>query len=183
MTAICEELAPDKRCAERVTSPSSEHTTIVIDSAGGHQTSKPTDHANLGLLRTWLYSGLEPYYSHDQLERRATMSAPATQNPDWGFWGTATRNGYDPQMTWDAAADALATAVDLKCEEVGTLLDPRFGRHLADDLSFIAGGPSTPEAIEHHIMARLAERGWRRWFETAVREAKAVVAENRQMAC
>ena len=105
------------------------------------------------------------------------MNAPATQNPDWGFSGTATRNGYEPQMTWDAAADAVATAFDLKDDEVRTLLDARFGRHLADDLSFISGGPATPEVIEHHIMARLADRGWRRWFETAVREARACVGE------
>ena len=104
------------------------------------------------------------------------MSAPATRNPNWGFWGTATRNGYDTRLTWDAAADALTTAFDLREEEVSTLLDARFGRHLADDLSFITGGPATPEAIERHIMARLATSGWRRWFETAAREARAVVA-------
>ena len=104
------------------------------------------------------------------------MNAPATQNPDWGFWGTATRNGYEPQMTRDAAADALATAFDLKDDEVRTLLDARFGRHLADDLSFISGGPTTPGVIEHHIMVRLADRGWRKWFESAVREARATVA-------
>lgn len=104
------------------------------------------------------------------------MSAPATQNPEWGFWGTATRNGYDPQMTWDAAADALATAFDLKDDEVRILLDARFGRHLADDLSFIAGGPATPEKIETHLMARLTERGWRKWFEDAIREAKTAMA-------
>ena len=101
------------------------------------------------------------------------MRAPATQNPGWGFWGAATRNGYDPQMTWDAAADALVTAFDLKDDEVRILLDARFGRHLADDLSFIAGGPATPEKIESQIMARLADRGWSKWFEYAVREAKA----------
>ena len=105
------------------------------------------------------------------------MSALATQNPDWGFWGTATRNGYDPQMTWNAAAEALATAFDLKNEEVHFLLDARFGRHLADDLSFISGGPVDSDAIELHIMGRLADRRWHKWFATAVREAKAAMAE------
>ena len=105
------------------------------------------------------------------------MNAPATQNPDWGFWGTATCNGSDPQMTWNAAADALARAFGLKVEEVRTLLDARFGRHLADDLSFIAGGPTTPEAVEFQVEARLANRGWRKWFEVGVSEAKSVVAE------
>ena len=106
-----------------------------------------------------------------------TMSALATQHATWGFWGTAKRNGYDPQMTWDAAADVLATAFNLRNEEVRTLLDARFGRHLADDLSYIVGGPATPHVIEHHIMARIVDRGSRRWFETAVQEAKAAVAE------
>lgn len=106
------------------------------------------------------------------------MSAPTTRNPDWGFWGTATRNGYDPQLAWDAATDALTTAFDLSEDEARTLLDARFGRHLADDLSFIAGGPTTAQKIEHHIMARLADRGWHKWFETAVRQAKSAVAES-----
>ena len=109
------------------------------------------------------------------------MNSPATQNPGWGFWGTATRNGYDPQMTWNTAADALATVFDLKNEEVRFLLDARFGRHLADDLSFIKGGPNNPEAIERHIMVRLADRIWRKWFATAVREAKAAMAEGARL--
>lgn len=72
----------------------------------------------------------------------------------------------------EAASDALATAFDLTPEEVRDLLDARFGRHLADDLSFIPGGPVSREAIETHIMTRLADRCWRKWFEKAVREAK-----------
>ncbi len=109
------------------------------------------------------------------------MNALATQNPDWGFWGTATRNGYDPQMTWNAVADALATVFDLKNEEVRFLLDARFGRHLADDLSVIKGGPVDPEAIERHIMGRLADRSWHKWFSTAVRKAEAAMAESAKL--
>lgn len=101
----------------------------------------------------------------------------ATQNPDWGFWGTATCNEYDTQMTWDAAADALATAFDLKSEEIRILLNARFGRHLADDLSFIDGGPVTADAVEHHIMMRLANRVWRKWFDAATQEARSAMAE------
>jgi len=48
----------------------------------------------------------------------------------------------------------------------------RFGRHLADDLSFIPGGPVSREAIEQHIMAGLADRCERKWFEKAVHEAR-----------
>jgi hypothetical protein len=101
----------------------------------------------------------------------STKTILPTNNTEWGFWGTAGRNGYDQQMTWEAASDALATAFNLTPEQVRDLLDARFGRHLADDLSLISGGPVSREAIENHLMMRLADRGWRKWFERAVREA------------
>jgi RimJ/RimL family protein N-acetyltransferase len=99
-----------------------------------------------------------------------TKTIPPTRNQTWGFWGTCGRAGWDQQMAWEAASAALATAFDLSPEQVRDLLDARFGRHLADDLSFIPGGPVRPEAIEKHIMMRLADRQWRRWFERAFRE-------------
>ena len=95
-----------------------------------------------------------------------------TANEIWGFWGTCGQVGYDQQMAWEVASDALATAFDLTPEQVRDLLDARFGRHLADDLSFIPGGPVSPEAIEKHIMKRLANRSWRNWFEQAVRDVR-----------
>jgi len=101
-----------------------------------------------------------------------TKTILPTANEANGFWSTAGHNGYDQQMAWEAASDALATAFDLTSEQVRNLLDAPFGRHLADDLSFIRGGPVSREAIEQHIMARLTDRGWRKWFEKAVREAR-----------
>jgi hypothetical protein len=95
------------------------------------------------------------------------MTLP-TNNTEWGFWGSAGRNSYDQQMTWEAVSDSLATAFDVTPEQLRDLLDARFGRHVADDLSFIQGGPVSPEAVEQHIMKRLADRGWRKWFERAV---------------
>lgn len=100
-----------------------------------------------------------------------------TANPDWGFWGTSVRNGYDTDLAWATVSDALATAFHLSPTEIRDLLDSRFGRHLADDLSFILGGPSSRAAIEAHIMARLAVPGWRRWFETEVRAIRAARRE------
>ena len=97
-----------------------------------------------------------------------------TRNVEWGFWGTANRNGYDPHLTWQATSDTLATAFDLTRDEVRDLLDARFGRHLADELSFIAGGPTSYELIEEHIMKRVADRGWRKWFEKAIGDLRAV---------
>jgi len=93
-------------------------------------------------------------------------------NLTWGFWGTSGHNGYDQEMAWEAASDVLATAFDLTPEQVRDLLDARFGRHFADDLSFIPGGPVSREAIESHVMARLADPRWRGWVEKAVREVR-----------
>jgi hypothetical protein len=108
-----------------------------------------------------------------------TNTTLRTANPDWGFWGTSVRNGYDAALAWEAASDALATAFDLTPAEIRDLLDSRFGRHLADDLSFIPGGPASREAIEEHIMARLAVRSWRRWFDTGVRAIRTAHREAR----
>lgn len=102
----------------------------------------------------------------------STKTILPTQNETWGFWGTCRHNGYDQQMAWDAASDALATAFNLAPEQVRDLLDARFGRHLADDLSFAPGGPVNPEVIERHIKSRLANPRHRKWFEKAVREVK-----------
>ena len=101
-----------------------------------------------------------------------TTTILPTGNEAWGFWGTSTRNGYDAAMAWEAASDALATAFDLTPIQIRDLLDSRFGRHLADDLSFIEGGPASPQAIETHIMTRLADHRWRRWFEQAVDDVR-----------
>ena len=95
-----------------------------------------------------------------------------TANLEWGFWGTSIHNGYDAPMSWDAASRVLAEAFKLSPEQTRDLLDARFGRHLADDLSFIKGGPTNAQAITDHINSRLADRKWRSTFERAVREVK-----------
>ncbi|QQR69225.1 MAG: hypothetical protein IPI58_00635 [Alphaproteobacteria bacterium] len=96
-----------------------------------------------------------------------------TANPDWGFWGTSVRSGYDAPMVWDAASRVLAEAFNLTQEQTRDLLDARFGRHLADELSFIKGGPTTAQAITDHIKMRIADRKWRGYFNSALREIKA----------
>lgn len=96
-----------------------------------------------------------------------------TENPEWGFWGTSVRSGYDAPMAWDAASRVLAEAFSMTQEETRDLLDARFGRHLADELSFIKGGPTTAQAITAHIEMRIADRKWRGYFNSALREIKA----------
>lgn len=100
----------------------------------------------------------------------------ATANAEWGFWGTSMRNGYDPSLTWPVLSKLLAEEFALHPEDVRDLLDAKFGRHLADDLSFISGGPVTASVITAHIQARLADRGWRNWFEKAIRDLNTISA-------
>lgn len=95
-----------------------------------------------------------------------------TQKTEWGFWGTSNRNGYNTQLTWEAAADILTTAFDLQPSDVRDLLDAKFGRHLADDLSFIKDGPTSYEKVEQHMMQRLSVASWRKWFEDAIRDLR-----------
>lgn len=100
----------------------------------------------------------------------------ATDNIDWGFWGISVRNGYDANLTWDTASRFLAKEFELDAEQTREVLDSKFGRHLADDLSFIEGkpgiakGPTSAKAITDHLTARIADRGWRDCFESAIRE-------------
>ncbi len=99
-----------------------------------------------------------------------------TQNKDWGFWGTSVGNGYDADLTWDSASKFLAAEFDLTPEQSRDVLDARFGRHLADDLSFIengkgdAKGPISAAAITKHLKKRVADKGWRDSFENAIRQ-------------
>jgi hypothetical protein len=107
-----------------------------------------------------------------RLAAGASSASMTLSNGRWGFWGVCGRNGYDQAMAWEAASDAPATAFDLTDEKVRDLLDMSFGRYLADDLSFIPGGPVNVEAIESHILARLADRHWRKWIENSVRQVR-----------
>ena len=92
-----------------------------------------------------------------------------TANAEWGFWGTAERNGYDAGLVWNAASQFLMSAFDLTAEQARDVLDARFGRHLADDLSFIKG-TFTEKNITTHLKLRIADAGWRKSFETSISE-------------
>lgn len=89
-----------------------------------------------------------------------------TTNKEWGFWGTSVRNGYDAELTWDAASRFLAKEFDLTAEQARDVLDGRFGRHLADDLSIAKNEAD----IAKHLASRAADQGWRDCFESAITE-------------
>jgi hypothetical protein len=95
-----------------------------------------------------------------------------TKDPLSGFWAASERNGYEVQSVWAMASDALATIFALKPTEVRDFLDGHVGRLLADDISFIEGGPTSSKAIEALIKSRLGHLGWRRLYEQAISEIR-----------
>jgi hypothetical protein len=96
-----------------------------------------------------------------------------TKDPSSGFWAVSEHKGYEVQSVWIMASEALATIFSLNPTEVRDLLDGHAGRLLADDISFIDGGPTSAEAIQALIQARLCHLGWRRLYEQAISEIRA----------
>ncbi len=92
-----------------------------------------------------------------------------TQNEEWGFWGTCKQSGYDTAEAWDAVSRFFIATFDLTPEQTRELLDARFGRHLADDLSLIEGSIDM-RSITAHLGNRVADASWRKSFEKSIYE-------------
>ena len=60
-----------------------------------------------------------------------TNHIPATQNTDWGFWGTMNEHA---ETAWPQAMTAISNATGQPLESVRIFLDSRHGRHFADDV-------------------------------------------------
>ena len=90
-----------------------------------------------------------------------------TQNEEWGFFGTSKYLVADQAEAWNTTAAFFIKNFALTPEQARDLLDATFGRHLADDLSFIEG-EKTKLAISKHLEKRLADKGWRRDFENTI---------------
>lgn len=60
-----------------------------------------------------------------------TNHIPATQNTDWGFWGTMNEHA---SSAWPQAMTAISNATGQPLESVRIFLDSRHGRHFADDV-------------------------------------------------
>ena len=70
----------------------------------------------------------------------------ATQNQDWGFWGTMQEHA---PAAWPIASTAIATATRCEPEQVRAFLDSRHGRHFADDVqNGLFAGCSIKDAID-----------------------------------
>ena len=71
---------------------------------------------------------------------------PATQNEDWGFFGTLNENA---QAAWPIAMIAISNATSQPFESVRLFLDSRYGRHFADDvLNEMIHGQTIQQAID-----------------------------------
>ncbi len=64
-----------------------------------------------------------------QTTLQTTNLLPATQNQDWGFWGTM---GDQASVAWPIALTEISRATGESPEEVRPFLDSRHGRHFAD---------------------------------------------------
>ena len=84
-----------------------------------------------------------------------TNQIPATQNEDWGFWGTMNEQAA---AAWPLAMTAISDATNQPLESVRLFLDSRHGRHFADDvLNALLIGNSVEQAV-HAATAR-----WMGW--------------------
>lgn len=75
-----------------------------------------------------------------------TTTIPATQNTDWGFWGTMETQA---ETAWPLAMQAISDATGQPMEPVRAFLDSTHGRHFADDvLNQIHVGNNLEQAIQ-----------------------------------
>ena len=84
-----------------------------------------------------------------------TNQIPATQNEEWGFWGTMNEHAA---AAWPIALQAIFETTGTSQDAVRAFLDSRHGRHFADDvLNQIHTGHALADAI------RAATAQWMTW--------------------
>ena len=84
-----------------------------------------------------------------------TKQIPATQNEDWGFWGTMNEQA---SAAWPLAMSAISDATCQPLESVRLFLDSRHGRHFADD---VLNALLIDHSVEQAIHAAVAR--WMGW--------------------
>jgi len=84
-----------------------------------------------------------------------TKQIPATQNEDWGFWGTMNEHAA---AAWPIAIVAIAEATGTHVDAARIFLDSRHGRHFADD---VLNQIHTGHALADAIHAAIAQ--WMTW--------------------
>ena len=74
---------------------------------------------------------------------------PATQNEEYGFFGTMGRKS---KKAWNLAMTSIAQATDTELYQVQAFLDSRYGRHFADEVrNNMYDGMKLAEAIQEAI--------------------------------
>ena len=82
-----------------------------------------------------------------QITARGDEEIPATQNTEWGFFGTMNEHA---ETAWPLAMLAISNATRQPFHSVQLFLDSRHGRHFADDVGMqLHAGHALPEAIEN----------------------------------
>ena len=84
-----------------------------------------------------------------------TNQIPATQNEDWGFWGTMNEQAA---VAWPLAMTAISDATNQPLESVRLFLDSRHGRHFAND---VLNALLIDHSVEQAIHAAVAR--WMGW--------------------
>lgn len=95
-----------------------------------------------------------------------------SENETFGFWGESKINRYENvEGLWKDMSLLLMDVFNASPEVVRQTLDSRFGRHLADELSFVKGGKVTPETAVHHAIELLKRSDWRKYFRKAIHDS------------
>lgn len=63
-----------------------------------------------------------------------TTTIPASQNEDYGFYGTMNLERCGAEKAWPLAMKAIARATGENMDSIRAFLDSRHGRHFADDV-------------------------------------------------
>jgi hypothetical protein len=82
------------------------------------------------------------------------LAVPTTENPEWGFFGTMSRQApaNPTDAIWNAALTAIVAAATCTPDEARVFLDSRYGRHFADDVSsYLLANQSIPTAIQSAV--------------------------------
>lgn len=102
----------------------------------------------------------------------------ATQNKAWGFYGTLKSNyelsDADAEQVFSYMEDALVSRMGIEATKAGLFLDSKYGRHLADELSFSmdnAEGVKTADEVKAAIDKWIVLPKSKWVVSTAVKEA------------
>ena len=97
------------------------------------------------------------------MSTHTNTAIPATENENWGFWGTMRG---DASVAWPLAITAIAEATGESLDAVRAFLDSKAGRHFADEVcGHQYNGHALPEAVADTVAA---------WMRKTIRRRTAI---------